>query len=392
MQALEEPVAAPVASVARRRPWSVFSSGPFRKLWLATMLSLVGDFFSYVAMAWLVLQLTGSSFALGTVLVIQALPRAVLMVVGGALADRLSPRLTMLGSMGLRALAVGPLALLVVTGHVQLWQVYVIAAVFGVVDAFFMPARMSILPAVVTDRELEPGNALLNLTSQAAFIVGPVLGGLVIAAFGIGWAFAVDAACFAVGFLFILWLPVAKATTGAQAGRRLGGQILDGLRYAWSDFGIRVTLIVVAVIDFAANGAWGLGAALGALAAGMVPPPKRFGPLLSLLCVWFGLGTIAVGLLPALTPAAIVMTISGVGTGVVNTYGLSWLQRRTLPSMQGRVMSLVMLASMGLTPVAYVLSGAVAQVNPTVLFVLAGTMATLCGLVTAASRQVRTLV
>jgi len=86
------------------------------------------------------------------------------------------------------------------------------------------------------------------------------------------------------------------------------------------------------------------------------------------------------------------MTISGVGTGVVNTYGLSWLQRRTLPSMQGRVMSLVMLASMGLTPVAYVLSGAVAQVNPTVLFVLAGTMATLCGLVTAASRQVRTLV
>src|SRR5207249_7834811 len=69
MQALEEPVAAPVAAVARRRPWSVFSSGPFRKLWLATMLSLVGDFFSYVAMAWLVLQLTGSSFALGTVLV-----------------------------------------------------------------------------------------------------------------------------------------------------------------------------------------------------------------------------------------------------------------------------------------------------------------------------------
>ena len=84
MQTLEEPVEAPVAAVARRRPWSVFSSGPFRKLWLATMLSLFGDFFSYVAMAWLVLQLTGSSFALGTVLVIQALPRAVLMVVGGA--------------------------------------------------------------------------------------------------------------------------------------------------------------------------------------------------------------------------------------------------------------------------------------------------------------------
>src|SRR5437870_5836328 len=162
-QAMEELVPSPIDATLRPRPWTVLASGPFRKLWVATTLSLVGDFFSYVAMAWLVLQLTGSSFALGTVLVIQALPRAVLMVVGGALADRLSPRLTMLGSMGLRALAVGPLALLVVTGHVQLWQVYVIAAVFGVVDAFFMPARMSILPAVVTDRELEPGNALLNL-------------------------------------------------------------------------------------------------------------------------------------------------------------------------------------------------------------------------------------
>src|SRR5690348_1360228 len=135
MQALEEPVAAPPAAAARPRPWSVFSSGPFRKLWVATALSLFGDFISYVAMAWLVLQLTGSSLALGTVLVVQALPRAVLMVVGGALTDRLSARVTMLGSMGLRAAAVGPLAVLVVSGHVQMWQVYAIAVVFGVVDA-----------------------------------------------------------------------------------------------------------------------------------------------------------------------------------------------------------------------------------------------------------------
>src|SRR5579872_6980015 len=98
---------APVAG-ARPRPWTVFASGPFRKLWAVTTLSMFGDFFSYVAMAWLVLQLTGSSFALGTVLVVQAVPRAVLMLVGGALADRISPRLTMFASMGLRALFVAP--------------------------------------------------------------------------------------------------------------------------------------------------------------------------------------------------------------------------------------------------------------------------------------------
>jgi len=89
MQALEETVQAPIAAGVRPRPWTVFSSGPFRQLWVGTTLSLFGDFFSYIAIAWLVLQLTGSSLALGTVLRVQALPRAVLMMVGGALADRL---------------------------------------------------------------------------------------------------------------------------------------------------------------------------------------------------------------------------------------------------------------------------------------------------------------
>src|ERR671937_2546854 len=196
-------------ATTRARPWTVFASSPFRKLWVATTTSWLGDFFSYVAMAWLVLQLTGSSLALGSVLVVQALPRAVLMVVGGALADRLSPRLTMLGSMGVRAVSLAPLAVLVLAGRVQIWEVYAIAIVFGVVDAFFWPARSSILPQVVSDRELEPGNALLNVTSMAAAIAGPVLGGLVVALLGIGWAFAADAACLAIGFLFVAWLPSA---------------------------------------------------------------------------------------------------------------------------------------------------------------------------------------
>jgi MFS family permease len=418
IEQIEREVAA-VPSPPRPRPWTVFGSSPFRKLWAATTISWLGDFFSYVAMAWLVLQLTGSSLALGTVLVVQALPRAVLMVVGGALTDRFSARVTMLGSMGLRAVFVAPLAVLVLSGRIEMWEVYGIAVVFGIVDAFFMPARSSILPQVVSDGELEPGNALLNVTSMAAAIVGPVLGGLVVAAFGLGWAFAVDAACFVVGFVFVLWLP---ARVRAVAGKKhpdggLGGQVVAGLRYAWSDIGIRATLIVVAVIDFAANGAigvgfptiahsrfgagatgfgillgaWAVGATAGALGAGFVPPPKRFGLLIVALCVWLGVGIALVGVLPTLGLAALVMAVSGIGTGVVNTYGVSWLQRRTDPAMRGRVMSLVMLASTGLTPIAYAVSGAVAQVHVTLLFLIAGGMMLLCAAGTAASRQVRTL-
>ncbi|TMG63050.1 MAG: MFS transporter [Chloroflexi bacterium] len=416
---VDELVDAPVAVSPRPRPLAVFASGPFRKLWLATALSLFGDFFNYVAMAWLVLQLTGSSLALGTVLLVQALPRAVLMLVGGALADRLSSRMTMLGSMGLRAVLVAALAVFALTGRIQIWEVYGFAAMFGIVDAFFMPARQSILPAVVADRELEPGNAVLNVTSQATVVVGPVLGGLVVAAFGTGWAFAGDAAFFAIGFVLILMLPAFRTTASAKAraGDGLGGQIVAGFRYAWADIGIRVLLIVIAVVDFGANaalgvglptlahgrfaggaaglgvllGAWGVGATAGALGAGFVSPPKRFGRLIVFLCVWLGLGIGAVGLVPSLVPAALAMGLSGVGTGVVNTYGISWLQRRTDPAMQGRVMSLVMLASMGMTPVAYAVSGPIANVNPTALFVIAGGLMILCGLGAAASRSVRSL-
>jgi hypothetical protein len=415
---MDEPVSSSAVAAPRPRPWTVFSSASFRKLWVATTLSLFGDFFSYIAMAWLVLQLTGSGLALGTVLVVQALPRALLMVVGGALADRLSSRLTMLGSMALRAVVVAPLAVLVLTGRVQMWEVYAIAVVFGIVDAFFMPARTSILPKVVADHELEPGNAVLNVTAQTSVILGPVLGGLIVAALGIGWAFAGDAVCFAIGFAFILWLPAAARADGAtHPDGGIAGQIAAGLRYAWANIGIRVILIVIAVIDFAANGAlgvgiptlahgrfaagatglgillgaWGVGATAGALGSGFVSPPKRFGWLIVLLCAWLGVGIGAVGLVNSLVPAALLMGFSGVGTGVVNTYGVSWLQRRIDPAMQGRVMSFVMLASMGLTPLAYAVSGAIADVNPSLLFLMAGGMMLLCGAGAVASRSIRTL-
>ena len=405
--------------VLGRRPWEVLRSGPMRNLWAATSLSLVGDFFSYVAIAWLVLQLTGSSLALGTVLIVQAVPRGVLMLVGGAISDRLSPRITMVASMGLRVALVAPLAVVVLTGHVQMWEVYGISFVFGVVDAFFMPARSAILPRIVADHELEAGNAVLNVSTQVAIVIGPALAGVVVATMGTGWAFAVDAACFALGALFVLWLPGAapsEAKTGAPAGG-LGGQIMAGFRYAWADVGIRSALIIIAAIDFGANGAigvglptlahgrygagaaglgillgaWGVGATAGALVAGMVKRPERMGWLFIGVSAWLGITIGALGLIPTLAPAAIVMAVAGVSNGAANTFGISWLQRRTDAAMQGRVMSLVMLGSVGLVPVSYALSGAIADFNVTLLFLIAGGLMLLTAVACASSRTVRSI-
>jgi hypothetical protein len=217
----------------------------------------------------------------------------------------------------------------------------------------------------------------------------------------------------------VLWLPSTGSSAAGMARPRggIGRDIVAGLRYAWADYGIRLTLVVIAVIDFAANGAigvglptlahgryaagaaglgvlfgaWGVGATAGAIGAGLVRPPKRMGLLIVALCVWLGLGMVGVGLVPSLLPAALLMGLSGVGTGVVNTYGISWLQRRTERSMAGRVMSLIMLASVGLTPVGYAASGVVAQLNPALLFLIAGAMMIACGLGAVASRRVRAL-
>src|SRR5690349_13294048 len=261
MRTIDETSAPAVAETTRQSRWSVLSSPSFIKLWVASTLSLFGYFFSFIAMAWLVLQLTGSSLALGSVLVVQSLPRAVLMVVGGAMADRLSPRVTMLGSMALRTLFVAPFAFLIVTQHAQLWEAYLVALVMGVGDAFFLPARTSILPSVVAPSELEPSNAVLNVSGQGAVILGPVLAGIIVATLGTGWAFAGDALFFATGFLFVLSLPSAPSAAAGKArpAGGVGGQIVAGLRYAWADFGIRFALIVISVIDFAAQGAIGVG-------------------------------------------------------------------------------------------------------------------------------------
>jgi len=421
--AAAEQIAAPEVSPApqpRPRPWTVLRSADFLKLFIASNLSLLGDFFSYIALAWLVLQLTGSSLALGGVLVAQALPRSILMAVGGALVDRLSARVTMLASMGLRVVAVGSLAILVLTGHVQMWEVYVSSFIFGVVDAFFMPARSSILPRVVADRELEPANAMLNVTSQISVIAGPALAGVVVAAFGTGWAFAADAACFALGLPLIARLPAVRrelSTAGEATKSNLGADILAGLRYAWNDTGLRAVLVIIAAVDLGANGAigvglptiahsrfaagangfgillagWGFGATVGALIGGVVPPPRHFGLLVAGACSWIGLGVIAVGLMPSLGPAVAVLALAAVASGLINTYGISWLQRRTDPSMQGRVMSLVFLASMGLVPLGNAISGAIAQANVTLLFVAAGSLMVVAALSSAASRAVRSL-
>ena len=138
----------------------------YRLLWIGQGISHLGDQFHLIALPWLVLTLTHDPLQLGLVLALAGIPRAAVMLIGGAFADRHSPRLIMLVSDALRFVIAGALAVSILTGSVQLWMVYALAVGFGVVSGFFMPAAEASLPRLLENKQLEAGNALMMGADQ----------------------------------------------------------------------------------------------------------------------------------------------------------------------------------------------------------------------------------
>ena len=376
-------------------------------------ISVLGDQFHFVALAWLTLQLTGSGLALGGVLMVAAIPRGVLMLVGGALTDRLSPRDLMLYSNAARAVLVGVIAVLVLTGHVVLWHLFVMAAIFGVVDALFYPATSAILPMLVDEPLLPPANALIQGSQQLTSLVGPALAGVVVAAVQTGPAFAFDAISFAVAATALVFVvggrrharPVADA---AAPGEALLSTIGAGLRYVWGDPAVRAMVFLATAFNFAFTGpltvgipymaihrfdggpaafgilfaGFGAGALLGALGAGAIARVPRLGAVVLGIGVVLGMAVGSLGLAPNPVIAFALLATMGMGVGFINVHVVSWLQARTPDEMRGRVMSTVMLGSVGLAPVSYAAAGAIVDFGAiTWLFLAAGAIVLIASLI-----------
>jgi MFS family permease len=170
----------------------------YRRLFLGRTTSLVGDGITPVAIAFAVLDLTGSPTDLGIVLAAHGLMVTVLVLVGGVFADRVSPRLAMLRADLTRMVMTGVLAALLLSGVAEIWQLAVLYAINGAATAFFNPASNAIVPQIVPGRRLQEATALLNLSRAAGHVAGPALAGVLLALGSPGAAPAVDAATFAV--------------------------------------------------------------------------------------------------------------------------------------------------------------------------------------------------
>lgn len=372
----------------------------FRLLFTGETISVVGDHFHFVALAWLTLQLTGSGLALGSVLMVAAIPRAVFMIVGGALSDRWSPRSLMLYSNAVRAVLVGIVAALVLSGQVQLWHLYVMGAAFGVVDALFYPALQSIVPMLVDEATLPPANALLQGSQQLAGLIGPAIAGFVVAAVQTGPAFVVDSVSFAVAAAALLFVVGGRRAVGsAEAHPSLLGGIRAGFGYAWGDLGVRALILLTAAFNFAVTGpllvglpflsehslgggsatfgvllsAFGAGSVLGAIAAGAIPRVPRLGAVVLAIAVALGAAMSLIGVAPNVPSAFGLLAAMGLGAGFINVHIISWLQGRTAEEMRGRVLSIVMLGSIGLAPFSYAVAGLVVDLGAVaVMFAIGG--------------------
>lgn len=390
----EEPQSGPAMLLPLRLP-------DFRLVFAGETISLIGDQFHFIALAWLALQLNGSGLALGTVLMAAAIPRAVFMLLGGAMSDRVSPRSLMIISNALRAVVVAVVAFLVLTGNAELWQLYVLAVIFGVVDAFFHPALNTIVPMLVGERLLPPANALVQVMQQLSGLIGPAVAGLVIAAINTGPAFAIDAASFVVATICLLFVQGGRRAAPGDDGPREGvlANIGSGLSYAWRDPAVRAIVLLTTAFNFAFTGPvsvglpylakerfgggpaefglmlsmFGAGAVAGALLAGSLRHVPRLGLVVLCIAAGLGVGLALIGNAPTLWLAVAALLFIGLGAGFVNVRVIAWLQARTDEAFRGRVMSLVMLGGVGLAPFSLAIAGVIIDLGAvTLLFSVAG--------------------
>ncbi|MFE4657002.1 MFS transporter [Streptomyces hydrogenans] len=354
----------------------------FRLFVLGQIVSVAGTWMMVVAQDWLVLGLTGgSASALGTVTALQFAPVLLLTLYGGRLADRYDKRALLTAANVLSCGLALALAVLVVTGGVRLWHVYVFACALGVVNSFEVPARMAFVGELVGSDLLPNASALSAAYFNVARVVGPALSGLLISAAGVGWVMLLNAASYAAT---VVALRLMRGRTGPEHKRGDRVRIRDGLRAA-GRFDLVVPLTLVAVIGlFGLNfqltlpllatqvhhaGASTFGVvtavfAAGSLVAALATTVRSGRPSARLVAggaVAFGVLETAVGVASSYPLSLVLLFLTGGATIFFVQAANHRVQLGVPPELRGRVLALYTLILQGSTPLGALLVGALAD-------------------------------
>jgi MFS family permease len=411
----ERPDRSQVTVRAEQKTQHPLRNRAFRLLWTGNTISWTGDQFYLVALPWLVLSLTGSSIVLGAIEMLAAIPRAALMLVGGAVSDRASPRRILILTGFVRSLFVGAVAALLFLRDLHLWELYFLALGFGVADAFAYPAGSAFLPSIVEPEQLPAANSVSASTRQITTLAVPGPAGLFIRAFGNAWAFLLDAISFFGIIAALVHLPDPPIPSSRAPQKGMMGSIADGFRYVKADVSLRSLLLVIAVLNFALAGPVGIGLAViakhefgtasafgflmsafaagslaGMLGAGLVPQRRR-GLTLLLAGGVIGLCVAPIGFLSRMTTLVPDLVLMSGAAAFINIQLISWFQQRVERAMLGRVMSVVMFASMGLLPFSLAVAGVALKASIPGTFFCAAAMVLLVILLAASHRAVRAI-
>jgi MFS family permease len=385
---------------------------PNYRLWLiGGTISLLGDQFYLVALPWLVLQQTGSAVVMGAIMMAGAIPRALLMLMGGAASDRISARKIMIATAMARTICVAVIAVLVWLRVLRIWELYALAVAFGVADAFAVPAQAAYMPALLKREQLVAARSVSQSTAQMTTIVGPIPAALVIKTLGVAWAFFADA----ISFLFIigaLW-KLPDPPKSQTAHKAMLHSIVEGIAYVGKDVPLRSLMLLVTVLNFCIAGPVSIGLAyltktrfgspaeygiaisavaagslLGALLAG-VWKIRRRGVMILLVSLTLGVCLGSIGLLGKVWSIASVLLIMGAAAGMVNIHIGAWIMQRIDVAVRGRVASVLMLASYGIIPISLAVAGFLVAWSLRLMFLFAGGLMVLAAAGAAFQKQVR---
>jgi MFS family permease len=363
----------------RERDFALFVTG-----WTV---SLIGDGFFLVAIAWQVFDLWNSPTALAVVGVAETIPIVGLVLVGGVVTDRFERRRVLIASSALRGGCVGALGLLAVAGSIELWHIFVLSFFFGAGQAFQGPAAGAIIPDLVPKHLLVRANSLSQFVRQLAFaFLGPAVGGLVVHYFGAGTAFLADAGTYAFAIAMLAMLHERPAVRSGGEATSMRADIAEGLRFVrehvwlwgtlawafiaifliWGPFQILLPYLVRNELGGDAGdlglifGAGGLGALLISLIIGQIGLPRRH---ITLMYAIWALACLQVAAYAVVAAPWQAMVVSFVGEACWVAGLLVWItlmQRVVPPELLGRVKSLDWLISTGLVPVSFAVVGPLA--------------------------------
>lgn len=361
---------------------SMFSSlriRNYRLFFIGQVVSNTGTWMQRIAQDWLVLSLTGSSAAVGITTALQFLPMLLFGLYGGVLVDRLPKRPTLLATqtaMGVTGLV---LAFLTLSGHVQVWHVYLAAFAVGLATVVDNPARQSFVSEMVGPGQLQNAVSLNSANFQSARLVGPAVAGVLITGVGTGWAFLFNGLSFVAPVVGLL-LMRARDLHPVERAPRGKGQLREGLRYVAGHPELIWPIVLVGFIgtfgfnfpvwlsayadDIFHSGAGGYSLfntlmAVGSVAGALLAARRGTARLRVLIAaaMAFGILEVVAALAPSFWLFALLMVPIGIFGLTVNVTANTAVQMGTDPAMRGRVMALFMMVFMGGTPLGAPLVG-----------------------------------